>query len=363
MRAKAFLVILVLPAVVYLCAAMQSGPDLVALPKGPINHIEYDMETGGWTSLDPADRLARALTSVWSSTYAAFWVLRGNNLVWLDSGDIADGARVDEFNFAYTSLGSDGCDFLLDAEVVFYVSENGRNSRDRVPIASFQMTLPSVCFGQDPNCDNSFTVAHVKLAQPFILSGPDLDPNGFDPADPNGFIPICGNGFGMTDFGYSFYFPASAPITLVGPVVAWANPDNPPCTAPGIRDDFDRFTPDPNNTPGPGEPMLPGVNARYTGTFNLDQTPSDPFAQFYMELFTNDPGVPCPNTGCETADIEPGGGDCDVDLADLSVLLANFGTQAGATRDDGDIEPAGGDGDIDLADLALLLADFGADCN
>lgn len=51
--------------------------------------------------------------------------------------------------------------------------------------------------------------------------------------------------------------------------------------------------------------------------------------------------------------------NCAVDLADLSILLANFGTDGGATRDDGDLD---GNGIVDLSDLALLLANFGTTC-
>ena len=51
--------------------------------------------------------------------------------------------------------------------------------------------------------------------------------------------------------------------------------------------------------------------------------------------------------------------DCDVDLSDLTVLLAHFGTPTGALLGDGDSDA---DGDVDLSDLTLLLADFGATC-
>jgi T5SS/PEP-CTERM-associated repeat protein/autotransporter-associated beta strand protein len=51
--------------------------------------------------------------------------------------------------------------------------------------------------------------------------------------------------------------------------------------------------------------------------------------------------------------------DNDVDLVDLTTLLAHFGMQAGATRADGDVS---GDGAIDLSDLTLLLASFGSTC-
>jgi hypothetical protein len=44
-----------------------------------------------------------------------------------------------------------------------------------------------------------------------------------------------------------------------------------------------------------------------------------------------------------------------VDLADLNLVLANFGT----ATDEGD---ATGDGNVDLADLNLVLANFGTDC-
>jgi len=52
-------------------------------------------------------------------------------------------------------------------------------------------------------------------------------------------------------------------------------------------------------------------------------------------------------------------GDSDVDLADLSVLLSNYGTGGGAGYEDGDLD---GDGDVDLADLSGLLAVYGTSC-
>lgn len=52
-------------------------------------------------------------------------------------------------------------------------------------------------------------------------------------------------------------------------------------------------------------------------------------------------------------------GDNDVDLNDLSTLLANFGTASGAGLDDGDLDS---DGDVDLNDLSTLLAAFGTTC-
>jgi hypothetical protein len=52
-------------------------------------------------------------------------------------------------------------------------------------------------------------------------------------------------------------------------------------------------------------------------------------------------------------------GDDDVDLADLSILLAHYGMTSGATYQDGDLD---GDEDVDLLDLAALLSVYGTTC-
>lgn len=49
-------------------------------------------------------------------------------------------------------------------------------------------------------------------------------------------------------------------------------------------------------------------------------------------------------------------GDGDVDLSDLSQLLAHYGQTSGAGPGDGDIDF---DGDVDLSDLSALLANYG----
>ena len=51
-------------------------------------------------------------------------------------------------------------------------------------------------------------------------------------------------------------------------------------------------------------------------------------------------------------------GDLDVDLADLQILLSNYG-QYGMTYEQGDLDE---DGDIDLADLQALLSVYGTTC-
>ena len=52
-------------------------------------------------------------------------------------------------------------------------------------------------------------------------------------------------------------------------------------------------------------------------------------------------------------------GDGDVDLADLSTLLAGYGTTSGATYAEGDLD---GNGAINLADLGALLGVYGQPC-
>ncbi len=69
-----------------------------------------------------------------------------------------------------------------------------------------------------------------------------------------------------------------------------------------------------------------------------------------VEIRAVDVGPPC------FGDLD---GDDDVDLADLAILLANYGTPSGAEYEDGDLDA---DGDVDLSDLAALLAVYGTTC-
>ncbi len=62
----------------------------------------------------------------------------------------------------------------------------------------------------------------------------------------------------------------------------------------------------------------------------------------------------CPRT-CPM-DLDENG---SVDLEDLSILLANFGTSGGMSHETGDLDD---DDDVDLHDLGYLLADFGMVC-
>ncbi len=78
-------------------------------------------------------------------------------------------------------------------------------------------------------------------------------------------------------------------------------------------------------------------------------------------------GAECSTTSdTATLTVHPAGNDCPEDLngddqiglADLAILLANYG-QTDMGPEDGDFD---GDGDVDLADLSQLLAVYGQDC-
>jgi hypothetical protein len=66
------------------------------------------------------------------------------------------------------------------------------------------------------------------------------------------------------------------------------------------------------------------------------------------------PAGGCPNPGCEVLDLN---GDCIVDIADLALLLGDFGCNSGCVADLND------DTIVDIADLALMLSGFGTNCN
>ncbi|MFQ5807028.1 MAG: trypsin-like peptidase domain-containing protein [Phycisphaerae bacterium] len=105
-----------------------------------------------------------------------------------------------------------------------------------------------------------------------------------------------------------------------------------------------------------------------TTTSFIDETTEDSVIYYYWVKAHND--NPCSESDfsesdsgysyCETQPC-PGDldGDNDIDLADLSTLLANYGTTSGASYEDGDLD---GDGDVDLADLSALLAVYGTTC-
>jgi len=84
---------------------------------------------------------------------------------------------------------------------------------------------------------------------------------------------------------------------------------------------------------------------------------------FMKEGVGLEPGAAAARLAVVLAEGGPAGdvnGDGCVNLADLAVMLANFGRVGDAGPEDGDLD---GDHDVDLADLAILLSDFGSgDC-
>jgi len=83
------------------------------------------------------------------------------------------------------------------------------------------------------------------------------------------------------------------------------------------------------------------------GTGSLVEAAVD---DFRVATFDCTPPAPCPE------DLDGSGA---IDLPDVAILLANFGTASGADPEDGDLN---GDGAVDLTDLALMLAAFGTVC-
>ena len=88
------------------------------------------------------------------------------------------------------------------------------------------------------------------------------------------------------------------------------------------------------------------VEIDQNGDFQVGRLPVPDFIQYvdvdYIRVYM----ITCP------ADLDENG---EVDQADLGILLASYGMNAG-----GDLD---GDGDTDQADLGQLLADYGTDCS
>lgn len=303
-----------------------------------VGFLSYDLRDGSIEELAGAQRddVRR-----WSCTRAtgAFRPLHPGELV-LDWGDFAPTGGVGRFEIGYASNKPGPLEF----EIVFYSNENGFNSVGRDVVAQFRLSgLP----GAESGVTHAWI---VSVAPGFGIVGGDLETSGS----------IC-EGRGLPDFGYTYH--VSTPLLagdLIGPLIAAPEPNAITCAAPGAEDAYDVFLVDANAPPPPpNNTLIAGVNTRYDGSYILGVAG---FSQFYLALdaATGSPG--CPKAGCATADFYPPGGNCVVDLSDLSVQLAHFGQAAGAIRTDGDIHPAGGDGDVDLNDLALLLAAFGTDC-
>jgi len=369
--------------VVALSAAGIVAADPRVLPVKSVRHVDYNMHTGTWRFVD-ADR-QRLDESIWASTFwtgyffPTNWGFGVETLV-LDWGDIAYGSRVTQFAFAYAT---DNQTEPEKVDIVFFNDENGFNNTygRRVPVSAFRFRdLPNAA---GYNVPNGYGVAFVittispkdpnhpeAAITPFVLDGNDLDPPPpVCPEDRSVFrcwpdcpfsarwLCVCGFGIGLSDFGYSEHYRAWQPGDRgigAGPLLAWSDP-NGVCTAFGIRHSFDAFSEDPNNPFDPNAIIRPEDGIYFGHFWPPDPGPPFPFAQWYLELLTNDSVPRCPRDPerrCERSDLE---GDCVVGLEDLAVLLGAYGVSDG-----GDID---GDGDTDAGDLAILLADYGTDCS
>lgn len=321
-----------------LLATAGAFADSALLPVRDFKHVRYDLATGKVAPVDDQAGQTRGQIVFWdASRFAGSFTSGGSQEVLLDWGDTRDGVVMTCYTFAYATDASQP----ITVDMVYYAEENGFDTESRVPFAAFRLLgLPGGRSG--PGIYSGWVIT-VTPVSPVTFTGSDLD---FD---------------GLMDFGYSFHFRTElSGLETAGPTIYQPDPNIIPFPAPGIENAFDLFRTDPNLPPGPNDLLLAGVNTLYDGAYWFG---GDPFAQFNLVLFKDSNSVECNQLGCEIADIEPVGGDCDVDLTDLSTLLSSFGTPSGAHKPQGDIEPSGGDGDVDIADLSVMLSDFGNTCN
>jgi hypothetical protein len=296
-----------------------------------VGRIVYDMATGQ-ISKDDGTAL-RGSVSCWDSTCTTgYFSGQTQTDVWLDWGDLPVGCEViDCFQIGYAT----NVPLPHTIDIIFSESDNGFCDAGRVPNVAFRITgLP----GQGAFLYTGWLVTLIPVSPIDLSAAVDLDADG------------------AKDFSYTYQFrtPHDGVTTLCGPLLA----GDPNCGAVGAENAFDIYDVDPNNPVGPNDLLIPDVNTLCVGTFWFGGVP---YAQLYMDLLQGDANTPVEDCSC--GDIEPSGGDGDVDLTDLAVLLANFGG-SGLGCDQGDVEPAPGgvDGDVDLTDLAVMLANFGGTC-
>lgn len=317
------------PGLCIVAAALVGGwADELTLPVADYQSIHVDLRG------DAPIGVSRGKHAFWdASTPSGDFSPRTPSQLVLDWGDTPAGGTIDCFQFYYATDAQQ----TIDIDVTLFARENGHNSTARMPLGMFRLLqLPG---GRGGVGTYSGWAVTVTPPEPIAVAGPDVD------------------GDGRVDFGYSFHFRSLAPAPQVmGPSLLIADPDLD--AAPGIEDRFDRFSVNPGDPPDPNAFLNP-ADLNFDGSFFFS---GDPYAQFRFQLLTlSDAG--CPSAGCESADIEPAGGDCDVDISDLAACLFGYGTVSGATREIGDVEPSGGDGDVDIADLAILINSYGTICD
>lgn len=138
--------------------------------------------------------------------------------------------------------------------------------------------------------------------------------------------------------------PGPAPVVFVDQAIAAPPPPDPVAVAGTLRIELDGS--------GFGHASFTDVTLGTT-TINL----GFPFGTVTVQIESLLAAGSVTVTELITGDVD---GDLDVDLSDLTVLLAAYGTLSGATRADGDFD---GDGDVDLTDLATLISNFGRVCS
>jgi hypothetical protein len=284
-------------------------------------------------SAGPALRAAVCWDSTQWSGYFVSFSPREVTLDWGDADNATCLSAVTGFQIGYAA--KDLPDDQTEIDILFYASDNGFGEMNRELVAALRLTgLPD---GTSPGVAMGW-IANFTVTPPIDLTSDDLD------HDDQG------------DFSYTYNMHNAPADGLAGPLLS-ADPNT--ALSMGAENAFDLYSQYPDVLIEPNDFLIPDVNAQYDGTFWFG---GGPYAQWHMQLSAGDPNAPgCGHPDCDAADIEPsGGGDCDVDLSDLAVLLAHFGATSGATRDDGDVE--GADGDVDLADLATMLGAYGAHC-
>jgi len=194
------------------------------------------------------------------------------------------------------------------------------------------------------------------------LSGLDLT---LAHASEIGVLYNISNGGGGFEVDLAFTDLTTATLTLTGP--DWFGEQTPPPAGPGVASQTSLGTfagagnvdeADPSGPLNVVEAVISVHRMEHDGVGDVagktlasitfgNAFNSNGYAIFAATLRTPPP-PPCPG------DTD---GDGDVDLADLSVLLSQFGTSGTGLA--GDLD---GDGDVDLTDLSLMLSSFGQMC-
>ena len=349
--------LLIVAAIAVIAAPALAGSDILPID-GTEGHLKFDVATGKITPITGQTRDVGA--PVWEVAHSYvnyFWgaepTLGEGSIEW---GDLAGPQSIGGFGFSqYTNSQATSGD--LYAVFLFYEEENGEGLDSRVYVQGYLLcNIPGST--HTPTEYWGYVWAVDISGSEFALAGSDLD------------------GDGLGDWGYFMFLSNQDTNSLHGPGIAGLiDPNNLPPMAPGIEDNFCLFADPVYNSGQCSNWNIDGNNL--TGLVSCGYGFIGIFSQWHFTLYA----PICPNRGDSgyycSADID-GSYDCLVGLADLAQLLGNYGCDSGDDPNDpnyvdvcglldGDIEPYDvwfpGDGDVDLADLGLLLTQYGDDCN